>query len=91
MLFNLYRQANSPWKILMMRLIAYLSAVSKLIDNSDELGYARPPIGFGYTSNLHTSVITLAGCIVFSSRTIPSAIYIDSAAVEYQRRLESEF
>ncbi|MDH5906042.1 hypothetical protein L8S00_21910 [Vibrio splendidus] len=85
MLFNLYRQANSPLEDPDDEIDQAILAQCQSSDNSDELYDNVHRLVFGYTSNLHQ--ITLADALCFLHERFPAHTLELKHIAEYQCRL----
>ncbi|MGF1849610.1 hypothetical protein [Vibrio lentus] len=85
MLFNLYRQANSPLEDPDDEIDQAILAQCQSSDNSDEFYDNVHRLVFGYTSNLHQ--ITLADALCFLHERFPAHTSELKCVAEYQCRL----
>jgi hypothetical protein len=85
LLFNLYRQANSPLEDPDDEIDQATLAQCQSLDNSDELYDNVHRLVFGYTLNLHQ--ITLADALCFLHERFPAHTTQLKCVAEYQCRL----
>jgi len=88
MLFNLYRQANSPLEDPDDEIDQAILAQCQSSDDSDEFYDNVNRLVFGYTSNLHQ--ITLADALCFLQEQFPEHAVELKCVAEYQCRLLEE-